>query len=490
MESERMRDVITLRDFSRADIDTIVQEALTLMHQGSVRPMIRRKMASLFFEPSTRTRVSSETAGESENFYVNGFAGIEGTSVVKGEPLKDTIGMFEVYGNEIIVMRHFLQGAARYAADITPVPIINGGDGSNAHPTQGLLDLATIVEAHQKIDGQKIALVGDLRYSRVAPSNLLGLRHFDIELWLVSPPGLEMPEWRVKEYEQATGKKVITTPNLEEVMKIVDVLEVFRIQRERFPKGEEGEVQFRKAAGIYQITAEKLRNAHNPNLMVMHPLPRDKNVMEITMDVDDTPHAWFKRQAQIGMYVRQALYRKILEEGFEGIPQNHADPPTIYLPLGESRPKTKDTWILNNGTLIDHLEPGMGYKIAHLLGFDNSNQTAYPVPRLPSVRYGEKDVFVAKDIFLTPEQLNKIRLVSRTARVDIIRDSKIVQKFDPVLPYELTEVVECPNSRCISSPEHQEFAPSKFYVESQEPLHLRCHYCEQPIGRREVKLKY
>ena len=197
-----MRDFISIRDFSRADLDYLLNLALEIK-RGEVNlssTLKGKSLASLFFEDSTRTRTSFEMAAHSLGMYHNGFAGPEGTSVKKGESLRDTVEMFRGYGFDILAMRHGLEGSARWAADSLDIPVLNGGDGSNQHPTQTLLDLLTIKENFGRLSGLTVALVGDLRYGRTVHSLLQGLGAFGSnKVLLTAPPQVAMPEWRVQE---------------------------------------------------------------------------------------------------------------------------------------------------------------------------------------------------------------------------------------------------------------------------------------------------
>ena len=486
-----MKDVISIRDFSRADLDLLVQNALELKQGNADKSEKKRKVASLFFEPSTRTRTSSEVAAELDDHYVNGFAGTEGTSVKKGEPLADTVRMYEGYDFNAIVMRHTLEGAARLASDYVKIPVINGGDGPNGHPTQAMLDLMTIKEAKGKIDDLKVAFVGDLKYGRTVHSLLQAFEHYDVTPWLIAPNNVSLPEWRVKEYEANTGKKVVISDNLLDAIRNVDVLYMTRIQRERFPQGKEGDDEYEKVSWIYKLNAEILKSAH-PNLKVMHPLPRYKNNLEVALDVDATSHALYFEQARNGMFMRQAILRKVFGDGFEGKKKEAVDEKYAEeLPIGTPRSKKENLYVFNNGTLIDHLELGGGYKIKPLLRLMDYHDSPIIIGNnVPSAKYGQKDVYCLVDFFLTPEQTWKLGLISDRATINILKEGKVQRKFKVVLPSQLEGLIECQNRNCISRPEHFEHAKSRFYVESRQPLKLRCHYCEKPVGREEMKVIY
>jgi aspartate carbamoyltransferase catalytic subunit len=258
-------------------------------------------LATLFFEASTRTRLSFESAMHKLGGSTIGFAEAEMASIKKGENLADTIRTVENYA-DVIALRHPLEGAARLAAEFSKVPILNGGSGAEEHPTQALLDVYTMLKEKGKIDGLKIALVGDLRYGRTVHSLAYALSLYDVELYLISPESLKMR----REVIQTIKEKIPITErtNLEKIVPTVDVLYVTRIQKERFPDPAE----YAKVKGSYKIDLETLKEAKQ-NLTLLHPLPR---VDEIAAEVDGTPHARYFQQVWNGIVVRMALLGLIL----------------------------------------------------------------------------------------------------------------------------------------------------------------------------------
>ena len=297
------RDIISIKDFSREEINYIFKIAKTmepLASKGS--EMLRGKiLATLFFEASTRTRLSFESAMHRLGGSTIGFAEAEIASVKKGENLADTVRTVENYA-DVIALRHPLEGAARLAAEFSRVPILNGGSGAEEHPTQAMLDLYTMVKEKGKIDGLKIALAGDLRYGRTVHSLAYALSLYTIELYLVSPETLRMR----REVFQTIKERVpvIEKTSLEKIVPIVDVLYVTRIQKERFPEPAE----YAKVKGSYRIDVQALSEAKK-DLIIMHPLPR---VDEIAAEVDDTPYARYFQQVRNGIVVRMALLALIL----------------------------------------------------------------------------------------------------------------------------------------------------------------------------------
>lgn len=297
------RDIISMRDFNREEIDFILDRAtdmMALVEKGS--DLLRGKvLATLFFEPSTRTRLSFESAMCRLGGSVIGFAEPKVSSVAKGETLSDTIKVVENY-SDVIAMRHPSEDAARIAADVASIPIINGGSGSWEHPTQALLDLHTVRMAKDTIDGLTIAMVGDLLYGRTVHSLAVALRNYNTKVYFVSPEQLRMREDVIRDVK---GKlEYVETDDLKEILPELDVLYVTRVQKERFSDPAE----YEKVKDTYLIDRTFLQGAKS-DLTVMHPLPR---VTEISTDIDDTPYAWYFRQVKHGVYLRMALLALVL----------------------------------------------------------------------------------------------------------------------------------------------------------------------------------
>lgn len=297
------RDIISIKDFTRKEIDYILETASAmepLAKTGS--DMLRGKMlATLFFEPSTRTRLSFEAAMHKLGGSAIGFAEPEVASIKKGENLADTVRVVESYA-DVLALRHPLEGAARLAAEFASVPVINAGSGGEEHPTQALLDLYTVVKEKGAIDGLSVALVGDLRYGRTVHSLSYALSHYKVRLYLISPESLRM---RREVLEAIKGKlKVVEKTTLEEIIPDLDVLYVTRIQKERFPEPAE----YAKVKGFYKVDSNLLKNAKE-DMIILHPLPR---VDEIASEVDETPHARYFQQVWNGIVTRMALLALIL----------------------------------------------------------------------------------------------------------------------------------------------------------------------------------
>jgi len=297
------RDIISIKDFTRKEIDYILKtaEAIEPLAKSGSDMLHGKMLATLFFEPSTRTRLSFEAAMHKLGGSAIGFAKPEIASVKKGENLADTIRVVENYA-DVIALRHPLEGAARLAAEFAQIPIINAGSGAEEHPTQALLDLYTILKEKNQIDRLNIALVGDLRYGRTVHSLAYALSLYEVKLHLISPELLRMR----REVLDAIKKKieVAEITGIEEVLPEIDVLYMTRIQKERFADMAE----YAKVKGAYKIDCDVLENVKK-DLVIMHPLPR---VDEIADEVDATPHARYFQQVWNGIVVRMALLALIL----------------------------------------------------------------------------------------------------------------------------------------------------------------------------------
>ncbi|WP_424772117.1 aspartate carbamoyltransferase [Porphyromonas endodontalis] len=298
-----MKHLVSISHCSAEDIMRILDRA-TLFERNPNRDFLQgRVVATLFFEPSTRTRLSFETAVCRLGGKVIGFSDASTSSSTKGETLKDTIKIVSNYA-DAIVMRHYLEGAAQYATEVSPVPIINAGDGSNQHPSQTLLDLYSIRQTQGSLEQKTIVMVGDLKYGRTIHSLIEGMQPFSPRFIFVAPKELALPE----EYRSYCREHNIPFEELTEftsgVIAEADILYMTRVQRERFSDPEE----YERVKNVYILDRELLRLA-KPNLKILHPLPR---VQEIAQEVDDHPAAYYFRQALNGLYVRQSILSEVL----------------------------------------------------------------------------------------------------------------------------------------------------------------------------------
>jgi aspartate carbamoyltransferase catalytic subunit len=297
------RDIVSIRDFSREEIDCILNKSHAMEPVAAKSSdMLKGKiLATLFFEPSTRTRLSFEAAMLKLGGSTIGFAEAEIASVRKGENLADTIRTVENY-SDIIALRHPLEGAAKLAAEFSSVPILNAGSGAEEHPTQAFMDLYTMQKEKGKIDELNIALLGDLRYGRTVHSLAYALSLYNIKLYLISPESLRMRHEVIRAIKDKIS--IVEDTNLDNIIPKIDILYVTRIQKERFPDPAE----FAKVRGIYRIDLKTLKNAKK-NMIILHPLPR---VDEIAAEVDSKPQARYFQQVWNGIVVRMTLLALVL----------------------------------------------------------------------------------------------------------------------------------------------------------------------------------
>lgn len=297
------RDLVSIKDFSKEEILSLLEKAKKF-EENPNQPLLDGKVvATLFFEPSTRTRLSFETAVNRLGGRIIGFSDASSTSTSKGETLKDTIKMVSNYA-DLVIMRHHLEGAARYAAEVSDVPVVNAGDGANQHPSQTLLDLYSIYKTQGTLENLTITMVGDLKYGRTVHSLLMAMSHFNPTFNFIAPDELKMPE----EYKIFCTENNIPyneyTDFTEEVINQSDILYMTRVQRERFTDL----MEYEKVKNVYTLRKSMLDGSKD-NLRVLHPLPR---VNEIDMDVDDSPKAYYFEQALNGVYARQAIICTVL----------------------------------------------------------------------------------------------------------------------------------------------------------------------------------
>jgi len=304
------RSLVTIANLSKEKIMYLIQMAQEFEKRPNRKILDNRVVATLFFEPSTRTRLSFETAANRLGARVIGFTDPKVTSSTKGETLKDTIMMVSNYA-DVIVMRHYLEGAARYASEVSPVPVINAGDGANQHPSQTMLDLYSIHKTQGTLENLSIYLVGDLKYGRTVHSLLMAMRHFNPTFHFIAPKELAMPEEykiychehgiRYEEHEDFTA----------EAISQADILYMTRVQRERFTDL----MEYERVKDIYILRANMLKGTR-PNMKILHPLPR---VNEIAYDVDNDPHAYYFEQARNGLFARQAIICDVLGISLEEV---------------------------------------------------------------------------------------------------------------------------------------------------------------------------
>ena len=301
-----MESIISMNDMSKEEILNILELARKIDEtpdNEKLKFLYGKIIATLFFEPSTRTKMSFESAAQRLGAQVLQLPPVEQSSLKKGESFRDTIKMVEAY-SDLIVVRHPLDGAARLADETSKRAIINAGDGSNQHPSQTLLDLYTILEEKGSLENLEIAFVGDLKYGRTVHSLVKALTHFNPKIYFIAPQILQMPQYLLDELDKNNIKYEV----LEDFRDCLDKIDVFymtRIQKERFPDIED----YEQVKGIYVINKENILGKCKDDMIILHPLPR---VDEISTDLDDTKHALYFKQARNGIPVRQAMMMTVL----------------------------------------------------------------------------------------------------------------------------------------------------------------------------------
>ena len=294
---------VTIADLTKDQLLYLIKMAQEFERHPNRALLQGKVVATLFFEPSTRTQLSFQTAANRLGARVIGFSDAKTSSTTKGETLKDTILMVSNYA-DVIVMRHFIEGAAQYASEVAPVPIVNAGDGAHMHPSQCLLDLYSIYKTQGTLENLNIYLVGDLKYGRTVHSLITAMRHFNPTFHFIAPQELAMPE----EYKIYCTEHNINfieyTSFTEEEIRDADILYMTRVQKERFSDL----MEYERVKNVYILRNDMLKGA-KPNMKIMHPLPR---VNEIAYDVDDNPHAYYIQQAKNGLFAREAIYSHCL----------------------------------------------------------------------------------------------------------------------------------------------------------------------------------
>lgn len=303
-----IKDIISMNDMSKEEILNILKIAEKIediSEEEKLKFLHGKIISTLFFEPSTRTKMSFESAALRLGAEILHFPPLELTSLKKGESFTDTIKMVESY-SDVIVVRHPYDGAARLAANTSKKPVLNAGDGSNQHPSQTLLDLYTILKEKGTLNNISIAFVGDLKYGRTVHSLVKALTHFNPKIYFISPEILQMPQYLLDDLDKNNVKYEILK-DFRDCLNKLDVFYMTRIQRERFPDIED----YEKVKGVYVINKENIVGKCKEDMIILHPLPR---VDEIATDLDDTKYALYFKQAKNGIPVRQAMIMTVLDK--------------------------------------------------------------------------------------------------------------------------------------------------------------------------------
>ena len=299
-----IRHLVSITDFTKEEILSVLRLASDFEKNTNQRLLHEKVVASVFFEPSTRTRLSFETAVNRLGGRVIGFSDARNTSVSKGETLKDSIMMIANYA-DLIIMRHPVEGSARYASEISSVPIINAGDGANQHPSQTMLDLYSIQKTQGTLDGLTITMVGDLKYGRTVHSLIMAMSHFNTRFRFIAPAELQIPD-EYKRFLNQKGLPYSEHRDLAENINDADIIYMTRVQQERFTDP----VEYEKVKNVYSLRNSMLANTKD-NVKILHPLPR---VNEINVDVDDNPKAYYFTQAENGVYARMGIITYLMRQ--------------------------------------------------------------------------------------------------------------------------------------------------------------------------------
>ncbi len=486
----RGRDLTDIQSFTVDELLYILDKSALMKEALRTQAIDRYRLAQgrdllaalLFYENSTRTRTSFEIAALRLGMRTVGFAGTEGTSVQKGESLRHTLDMYEAYLCDAVIMRHPLDGSARFAADHLGVPVFNAGDGKHEHPTQTLLDLFTIREHIGRLHDLDIGIAGDLKYGRTAHSLVIALAKFqNIRVHLFSHESLALPASLIS-YAREHGCEVIHHESITSIAQSVDILYQTRIQKERMPDLSE----FEKAKEMSMVTKETIAKTRDP-FGLMHPLPIDKTAPSITSDVDGHPKAIYKKQAGNGVPTRLtelALALGLLGSDFEG--ESWQDPPPERSFIEErpitDKPPREDVSIRpirNNGVVIDHAAPYCEEDLSRILRV-RERRDIYRAATVRSLSRPDiiKGMLMIEDREFTESDLRAIAAVSPGCTVNIIRGAKVARKFRLTLPERIEGIpgLICTNLGCITRPEHKEaVAPLLLRAGSRN---VRCHYCD------------
>ncbi len=478
--SFRDRDIISITDFSREEILHLCEAGKRMYElekegkRDSLRHALRyRSLAYLFYERSTRTRTSFNTGMRELGGRYDGFSGTEGTSVMKNETVRDTVAMMCANHFDVLVMRHPLDGTLQWAADCSGVPVVNGGDGKNEHPTQALLDVLTLFVLNRgRLDGLRVGFGGDLSHGRTVRSLSLALSHFDnVTIRWAAEDFLGMPG-ELRDLLASRGVRVERDNGVREVMRQVDFYYMTRPQLERMPG-----VSPKDIIGMmkqYRIDLEKVSGF---DAKVLHPLPVNSEIAEIDYRVYFTPAQAFFRQAEFGIFLRKALLHEML--GYEGYVVYDGSLPA-ELAVGNNRLpravhglKQQGMFIdrITDGTVIDHMKEGSAREVNAVLDLETRGHTA-----ITAVIAGKSNPFLKTDLReLSERDLKRVALLSPEPTINYISGGKIREKFVYLL---------CANTNCVTRAVIED-VPPRFWNDHGT---IRCRYCRRPysVASRKV----
>ena len=436
-----MRHLMSPLDLSVEELDQLLDLAgdIEKNPQKYAHACDGMKLATCFYEPSTRTRLSFEAAMLNLGGSVLGFASADSSSAAKGESVSDTIRIISCYA-DICAMRHPKEGAPLVASQKSSIPVINAGDGGHQHPTQTLTDLLTIRSLKGKLDNMTIGLCGDLKFGRTVHSLINALiRYPGIRFVLISPEELKIPDYIREDVLVKNNIPFEEVTRLDDAMPKLDILYMTRVQKERFFNEED----YVRLKNYYILDKEKMKLAKD-DMYVLHPLPR---VNEISVEVDDDPRAAYFRQAQYGVYVRMALILTLLN--ISGI---------------------------HEGFVLDHIKAGMSLSIYHNLKLDKLDCTVAIIKNAKSNKMGKKDI-IKVECPIDALDLDILGFIDHNITVNIIKGDKIVEKKELHLPKQVKNVIRCKNPRCITSIEQE--LDQIFLLTDENEETYRCKYCEE-----------
>ncbi len=478
--------ILSILELARRLKEALARRDIPGYKLGRDRDML---VALLFYENSTRTRSSFEIAALRLGLQVTGFGSIEGSSVKKGESLAHTLDMFDAYQCDAVILRHPLDGAAKLASNRVGIPVFNAGDGKRQHPTQTILDLFTILERHGRLDHLHIGLSGDLKYGRTAHTLALALTLFPGNtLHLNAPANLAMPA-AITDLARARGTEVVLHTSLERMVPELDIFYQTRIQRERMPDPMEFEEA--KKAGVFTLD---LMDRTRPGFGLMHPLPIDKALPGILPELDDHPGALYKTQAGNGVPTRMAqlaLALGLADDHIAGAQREIDSSDSFLTTLPVSRKPVREGVsirpIRDRGVVIDHLRPYAESLLARLLKLEERGDI-YRAATVRSVKRPEniKGMLMIEDRALTEAELALVAALSPGARVNRIVNSQVIEKLALALPDTIAgiESLHCPNSGCVSRPEHREHVAPSFV--KMGPDTVACTWCDHVMNTREL----
>jgi len=492
------RDLTDIHTFTKDELVFVLDKAVEIKKALRAKNIPRYRLAEgkdllaalLFYENSTRTRTSFEIAALRLGMRVTGFAGTEGTSVKKGESLRHTLDMYEAYECDALIMRHPLDGSARFAADHLGIPVFNAGDGKHEHPTQTLLDLFTIREHLGRLEDFDLTLAGDLKYGRTAHSLAIALTKFpSVRLHLFSHPALALPD-TILNLIEARGVEVVAHDNLIGATAKTDILYQTRIQKERMPDLSE----FEKAKEMTEFTLEMLEKTR-PSFGLMHPLPIDKTAPSIAPAIDGHPKAIYKIQAGNGVPTRLAelaLALDLLGADFAGKEWKAPTSDEVFFEertIASKPPRTDMSIrpIRDRGVVIDHMLPYAEDLLMRILRV-RERRDIYRAATVKSLRRPDsiKGMLMIENRELNDGELRMIAAVSPESTVNMVAEGKVVRKLKMRLPSLIEGIagILCTNKGCITRPEHQEYV--KPLMVRFDEKSVRCHYCDNVMASSQM----